>query len=276
MLLRFSVVFVLLCIIGCTNDETETNLDVKLPVTFFRIGGEDLIANPIKGVCLMGGRTENDNASRWFLERANGGDVLVLRASGSDGYNDYFYNELGIPVNSVETLVFSGKTEDRTIIERINKAEAIWFAGGDQSTYLEYWKNTLIQHALQNAIDRGVVIGGTSAGMAILGEYIWTGERIENDFLQITNLNNIITDSHFSERNRLPRLQGFIEDTGARGIGVDEYTAVCINGNGLAKVFGELNEDDYAFFINVDLKEYKIKGLPEGEHTFNLNTWSSE
>ena len=37
----------------------------------------------------MGGASENDAAMAWFLERAGGGDVLVLRASGSDGYNDY-------------------------------------------------------------------------------------------------------------------------------------------------------------------------------------------
>ena len=55
------------------------------------------------GICLMGGAAEDDNAMKWFLERANGGDVLVIRASGSDGYNDYFYTDLGIPVNSVET-----------------------------------------------------------------------------------------------------------------------------------------------------------------------------
>ena len=54
----------------------------------------------------MGGATEDDNAMKWFLEQANGGDVLILRTSGSDGYNQYFYSQLGISVNSVETIVF--------------------------------------------------------------------------------------------------------------------------------------------------------------------------
>ena len=43
---------------------------------------------------MMGGATEDDNAMKWFLERANGGDVLILRASGSDGYNQYLYSQL--------------------------------------------------------------------------------------------------------------------------------------------------------------------------------------
>ena len=47
------------------------------------------------GVCLMGGASESDDAMMWFLGRAGGGDVLVLRASGSDGYNNYMYNDWG-------------------------------------------------------------------------------------------------------------------------------------------------------------------------------------
>lgn len=42
----------------------------------------------------MGGATEHDKAMRWFLREANEGDIVVLRASGIDGYNDYFYSEL--------------------------------------------------------------------------------------------------------------------------------------------------------------------------------------
>ena len=53
----------------------------------------------------MGGATENDNAMTWFLQQANGGDVLVLRASGSDGYNNYMYSGLGVSVNSVEKIM---------------------------------------------------------------------------------------------------------------------------------------------------------------------------
>jgi len=43
------------------------------------------------GICLMGGASEDDEAMKWFLKRANGDDVLVLRASGSDGYYESIY-----------------------------------------------------------------------------------------------------------------------------------------------------------------------------------------
>ena len=45
---------------------------------------------PSFGICLMGGASEDDNAMQWFLNKANGGDVIVIRTSGGDDYNDYF------------------------------------------------------------------------------------------------------------------------------------------------------------------------------------------
>ena len=87
------------------------------------------------GVCLMGGASENDDAMAWFLERAGGGDVLVLRASGSDGYNDYLYNDLGVDVNRVTTVVCQTASASfhPDVLALVNGAEAIWFAGGNQA-----------------------------------------------------------------------------------------------------------------------------------------------
>jgi hypothetical protein len=67
----------------------------------------DISTNHEFGVCMMGGASENDDAMIWFLEKANGGDVVVLRASGSDGYNNYMYSGLGVSINSVTTFVFN-------------------------------------------------------------------------------------------------------------------------------------------------------------------------
>lgn len=55
----------------------------------------------------MGGVIEDDNVMCWFLERVDGGDVLVIRVLGVDGYNDYFYNQLGVNINLVEIIVFN-------------------------------------------------------------------------------------------------------------------------------------------------------------------------
>lgn len=68
--------------------------------TYFTGNTEDLITTPSGGICLMGGASEDDEAMKWFLNRANGGDVLVLRTSGgSNGYNEYMYSDLGVTLN---------------------------------------------------------------------------------------------------------------------------------------------------------------------------------
>jgi len=106
------------------------------------------------------------------MHKANRGDVLVLRASGSDGYNNYMYSGLGISVNSVETIVFnnSSASSEAYIHQKIQQAEAIWFAGGDQWDYVSYWRNSPIDSLINVALaNRNIVIGGTSAGMAIQG-----------------------------------------------------------------------------------------------------------
>ena len=110
----------------------------------------DVSPTPVQGVCLMGGATENDEAMKWFLNRANGGDVLVLRASGSDGYNDYFYTELGVTIHSVETIVINNASGavDPYVLQQVEDAEAIWFAGGDQYDYVSYFKDTAMEDAL--------------------------------------------------------------------------------------------------------------------------------
>ena len=110
--------------------------------SYFTGSSTDVVTNPIGGICLMGGASENDEAMKWFLNRTDGGDILVIRASGSDGYNDYFFSELGVNVNSVETIVFHNAlaSTENYIHQRINQAEAIWIAGGDQWNYVNYWR----------------------------------------------------------------------------------------------------------------------------------------
>ena len=68
--------------------------------SYFTGNATDVATSPQGGVCLMGGAGEDDHAMAWFLERVDGGDVLVLRCSGSDGYNDYLYSELSVDVES--------------------------------------------------------------------------------------------------------------------------------------------------------------------------------
>jgi len=241
----------------------------------------DVQTSVVPGICLMGGATENDNAMRWWMQRANGGDVLVLRCTGSNGYNNYLYSTLGLTVNSVETLVLPARNSayDPYVLRRIREAEAIWIAGGDQANYVNYWKNTPLQQALQQAVlQRGVPIGGTSAGMAILGSHYFaalngtalssdllanpyhnTATVGANDFLRLPYLNRTITDTHFDNPDRRGRIVAFMarqagdSSVRMRAIACDEHTAVCIDSTGLARVFGGFPQsDDNAYFAQAN------------------------
>jgi cyanophycinase-like exopeptidase len=297
--------------------------------SYFTGNSTDLVTNPQGGICLMGGASEDDNAMKWFLERANGGDVLVLRATGADGYNDYLFSGLGINVNSVETIVCNNTnaSSDAYLINKINQAEAIWFAGGNQWTYISYWRNSPVSQFINQAIhNRNVVVGGTSAGMAIQGKYYFSAENgtvtsntatsnpyantvtvDSTSFLQNEILQNVITDTHFDNPDRKGRLVSFLSriytDYGISGyaIACDEYTAVCIDSAGQARVFGGFpSYDDNAYFIQVNceltnpdpeicsagnaltwnhngqaVKAFKIKGNATGSNIFDLNLWES-
>jgi len=272
--------------------------------SYFTGNPQDLATSAFGGICLMGGATEHDEAMKWFLQRAYGGDILVLRASGADGYNDYMYSDLGVQVNSVETIVCNNANAsyDPYVISKVAQAEAIWFAGGDQWNYVSYWRNTPIDSAINAGIqNRAIVIGGTSAGMAIQGEYYFTAENgtvtsatalnnpyantvtIDNEsFINNTHLTNTITDTHFDNPDRSGRLITFMArmrtDNGIvpKAIACNEYVAVCIDPSGVATVYGDHpNYEEYAYFLqlNCEINNNNPENCSPGNPlTWNQNT----
>jgi len=209
------------------------------------------------GFVLMGGGRDVEAAFRWMIERSGGGDFLVLRASGTDAYNG-FVMKLG-GADSAETLILKDRSasSEPFVLERVKNAEAIWLAGGNQWNYINFWKDTPLSKVLQSAIDRGVPMGGTSAGLAVLGEHYFSAEHgtiqtadavkdpfhpkmaLGSGFLRIPPLAGIITDSHFAARTRQGRLLAMMARLNARGLGVDERTAVLVEPDGSGVVAGE-------------------------------------
>lgn len=246
--------------------------------SYFTGNTTNITTMPQGGICMMGGASEHDEAMKWFLLRANGGDILVLRASGSNGYNSYMYSQLGVTVNSVESIVCNSAaaSADPYVLQKIAQAEAIWFAGGDQWDYVSYWRNTAVDSLIRDGIqNRNIVIGGTSAGMAILGGLYYTAQngtvtssvamnnpynsKVTVDssrFLEVPFLEKVVTDTHYDNPDRRGRHVTFIarayQDYGVEAIGIacDEYVAVCIDEYGLAKVYGDYPAyDENAYFI---------------------------
>jgi len=286
-------------------------------VTYLTGSAADVNTTALGGFLLMGGSTDVDAAIKWMLERSGGGDIVVIRATGADGYNTYMYNM--VPVNSVESIMIDSRTKasDATVVAKIRNAEALFIAGGDQWDYINYWKNTPVEDAINYLINtKKVTVGGTSAGLAILGSAYYSAQTGSitstqslanpyskymalgaNDFVAATSLQNTITDSHYTQRDRQGRhitfMARLMKDYGyanVKGIGVDEQTAVCIDETGTGKVFGINN----AYFLQSTglgaetciagtkltwnrngqaVKAYRIQGNTTGAGIFNANTW---
>lgn len=218
---------------------------------------------PEFAAALLGGGGDVDDAARFLCGHSHGGDIVVLRASGTDAYNPYFHQLC--PDNSVTTLLITSieGARDPRAIEHVRNAHAIFIAGGDQSNYVKFWVGPL-QTEINQAIVRGVPIGGTSAGLAVLGQFAFSARNdtvtsaealanpfdpkvtLERDFLSIPALKGIITDSHFSPRQRMGRTVAFLARIvhdgwadPARAIGIDEATAVLVKSDGTATVAGK-------------------------------------
>lgn len=281
----------------------------KSAYEYYSIGdANDVTTVTTPGTVLMGGGTDVDAAFQWMIGKSGGGDFVVIRTTGTDAYNPYIYG-LGT-VNSVETLIIKSRAAaaDPFVVSKIRNAEAVWIAGGDQSTYISFWKGTPVADALNYVANvKKAPVGGTSAGLAVLGQFIYTGATgsitssqalanpfsrymtLDRDFVQIANLSGVITDSHFVTRDRLGRLVTFlariIRDgwaSSAHGVGIDEATAILVNPDGSATRVGS----GAAYFISsAGAPQVCVSGTPltytglavykvSGGATFNLAQWT--
>lgn len=235
------------------------------PYKYYAVGdtADVVLPQPAhSSLVLMGGGPDVDDAFKWMIRKGGGGNFVVIRATGTDAYNPYIFAMGG--VRSVETFVLPSRAaaSDPFVLQRIRGAEAVFIAGGDQSDYLRFWKGTPLAAALQELSNRNVPLGGTSAGLAVLGQFIYSGMNqsvtsaealadpygknvtLDRDFLALPQLSNAITDSHLDARDRMGRLVTFLGrivndgwTPGARGIGVDVETALLVE-NGQAQRVG--------------------------------------
>jgi len=249
---------------------------------YLRIGNEqDVTTKTDPGYALMGGGSDLDEAFRFLCAKSGGGDFLILRAAGGDDYNQYVHALCR--TNSIATLIVPSReaANDPKVADILGHAEAVFIAGGDQARYINWWQRTPVQDALNSHIAAGKPIGGTSAGLAVLGEYVYSAQgdaaddpdltsaqalanpyfdrvTMRRNFLQIGFLSNTLTDTHFVKRDRMGRslvfLARIVQDgwsDNPREIAVDEKSAVLVDGNGNSQVVGP---GKGAYFMQVQRK----------------------
>ena len=281
---------------------------------YIRLGNkEDIQTKPTPGTAMMGGGSDLDEAFRWLCNKGNGGDFLILRATGGDDYNPYV-NGL-CKANSVATLIIPNReaAQDPVVANTIRKAEVVFIAGGDQANYIRGWKGTPVEDAINADVAEDKPIGGTSAGLAVLGQFVYgaLGDKPDDkdlvssdvlpnpyfgrvtlvrDFLKVPHLDNLVTDSHFAKRDRMGRTLGFLArimqdgwSQSPREVAIDEKSAVLVEADGNATVVGS---GKGAYFLHptrapevckqgtaLTFRDVSVYRLPAGGH-FNLPAWA--
>jgi len=256
---------------GC-SESLETVKEQGATPSIIRIGNEVDVNVNLEGpmLYLMGkGRPDVEVFDQFLTELSQEGvaDVVVLAASFASGQSNTPECDALVEltsVNSCTTITIRSIEEanDPAPAAVIGNAGAVYFAGGNQCNYVE-WRGTELIDAVKSLYGRGGGVGGGSAGLAIQGEWAYDGctgsirsdEALENPFDSYMSLSGgvfewpllsgWITDSHFSERDRLGRLIAFqariMESEQADswlGIGLDDNSAVMVNRSGIATVFG--------------------------------------
>lgn len=304
------------CTALITNMQAQPNYNriASLGVT----GDTTDVSTPTRGgVALIGGGGNVDAAFKWMIDRSGGGNVVVIRASDNYLYNNDIY-KLG-KVHSVETLLINSRemADNDEVARVIRNAEMLFITGGDQSNYMRYWRNTKTSAAINYLLnEKKVPVGGTSAGCAILTGIYYSGEEgsatsaiLKNpydtlvklynyDFLKAPFLQSVLSDQHYVARHRQGRhitfMSRIIKDWKIfpMGIAPDERTAVCIDENGNARVFGA----GKAYFLKTDpakapetcepgrplqwiagkqaVKVYELQGSGQGNGSFSVSDFA--
>ena len=140
----------------------------------------------------------------------------------------------------VDVVELGAKAKAREVVAN---ATLIWFGGGSQNRLMDELRRADLVEAIQARWRKGAVVGGTSAGAAVMSKLMITGDEYERGRITAGStalgeglgfLPDAIVDQHFVARGRFPRLlAAVLEHPDQLGIGIDESTAAIVEGDSL-------------------------------------------
>jgi cyanophycinase len=195
---------------------------------------------------IVGGAMRSPAIMKRFLDLAGGANARIVVIPTAGGAEEYGPNYPGLRAwrdqgaLNLTVLHTTDPNEANTaeFAAVIDEADGVWFAGGRQWRLADSYLGTETEEALWRLLDRGGVIGGSSAGATIQGSYLARGDTRTNTVMMGDHeegfgfLRNTAIDQHVLRRNRQFDLIEIIE---ARpellGIGIDENTAIVVQGD---------------------------------------------
>ena len=209
---------------------------------------------PVNGtLVIVGGGNRIDSILKSFIKLAGGNEVPIVVIPTAEGRETYDKNsgDADIMRKLGATNITVLHTADRNIansesfVAPLINAKAIWFGGGRQWRLVDAYKNTLTEKMMRKVLERGGVIGGSSAGATIQGSYLTRGDTKNNQIMMGNHeegfgfLKNVAIDQHVLARNRQFDMFDILKNRPELlGIGIDENTAIIVHGNQF-KVIGE-------------------------------------
>ena len=217
-----------------------TSLLLSIQVTAQEVGPEN------GALVIVGGAMRDQAIVERFLDLAGGPDapiVMIPTAGGAEEYDQYWRGQRMFKAAGATDL-FVLHTYDPAVanteefVEPIKNARGVWFGGGRQWRLADAYLGTRVHEELWALLDRGGVIGGSSAGATIQGSYLARGDSETNTIMMgdhvegMAFVKNVAIDQHLLRRNRQFDLIEVIEVFPEMlGIGIDENTAIVVRGD---------------------------------------------
>ena len=213
-----------------------------LPLASAQLPAPVKIPEPLAGsLVIVGGGTIPDSVVEAFHKLAGGAKaklVVIPTASASADKeatkaNIDLWEKRGFTNVTVLHTRDRDKANDAKFAQPLMDATAVWFGGGDQTKIMEAYAGTLAEKALHALLKRGGVIGGTSAGAAVMSKLMIAGGDAKTPRLGegFGFLPSAVVDQHFLKRNRADRLLEVLHaNPGWFGVGIDEQTALVVQG----------------------------------------------
>ena len=213
-------------------------------------GGTPVLAQqvgPSNGsLVIVGGALQDEAIWQRFIDLAGGPDVPIVvipTAGGAESYDQYYpglrpLKALGATNLTVLHTIDPEEADTEAFVAPIKEARAVWFPGGRQWRLADSYLGTRTEEELHKLLERGGVIGGSSAGATIQGDYLARGDTQTNTVMMgdheqgFAFLRNVAIDQHLLRRNRQFDLIEVIEaKPDLLGIGIDENTAIVVRGD---------------------------------------------
>ena len=240
------------------NDSRDNPIHEKVLPTgtrddLVRLFRETLVARETKprgqpaitkgSVMAVGGGGMGADLAKKFVELAGGPDALIVilpTAAPEDSpvlqglQAQRMLGRGGATHFKVLTGTKREEVESKEYLETLAKAKGVWFGGGRQWRFVDAYEGTKFEQALKGVLERGGVIGGSSAGATILGDYLCRGSPLGNTQMMTPGyekgfafLPGVGIDQHFSQRKRFADMEAFCKAKPEFvGVGIDEATAL--------------------------------------------------